>query len=303
MKEFSSCIKNLPKHFKTAFVNIYRNGVMSFSSIFAVAITLLLIGVISVMALDVREVSANIEKGVTIYVKLDRTISEDEEKAVGVEINKINGVKKSTYSSKDDELNKLIEKQGDDGKDLFESYRQDNPLGAAYNVEVKDSSTITKVSKKIEKIKNVNTVSYGGDATQNMVSTLNIVQKAGTVLVVALVIVAIFMISNTIKITINARRTEIEIMRMVGASNWYIRLPFMIEGMIIGLIGAIVPIIVIIYGYGAVYDYFTATSVSSMLALIKPFPFIMYCSFGLAAIGALVGIFGSAMSMRKFLKL
>ena len=88
-----------------------------------------------------------------------------------------------------------------------------------------------------------------------MVTTLNTIQKAGSVFIVGLVIVALFMISNTIKITITARSTEISIMRMVGASNWYIRIPFMLEGMLIGLFGAIIPILVLVYGYGALYNY------------------------------------------------
>ena len=152
MKELVSCIRNLPKHFKTAFVNLWRNGVMSFSSIFAVTITLLLIGVISVLAINVQGISENIQEGVRIYVKLDRSIDENAEKAVGEEINKITGVKSSTYSSKDQELTKLIEKQGNDGKELFESYRQDNPLGAAYEVEVKDSQKIERLLKRLKQL-------------------------------------------------------------------------------------------------------------------------------------------------------
>lgn len=92
MKELISCIKNLPKHFKESLVNLWRNGAMSFSSIFAVTITLLLIGVISVLALNVQDISANIEDGVRIYVKLERSIDENAEKEVGNQIKKLKGV-------------------------------------------------------------------------------------------------------------------------------------------------------------------------------------------------------------------
>ncbi|RHM60869.1 MULTISPECIES: permease-like cell division protein FtsX [Coprobacillaceae] len=302
MKELVSCIRNLPKHFKTAFVNLWRNGVMSFSSIFAVTITLLLIGVISVLAINVQGISENIQEGVRIYVKLDRSIDENAEKAVGEEINKITGVKSSTYSSKDQELTKLIEKQGNDGKELFESYRQDNPLGAAYEVEVKDSQKIATIAKKIETINNVKSVNYGGDSTKSMISTLHTIQTGGSVFVVALIVVALFMISNTIKITITARRTEIGIMRMVGASNWYIRIPFMLEGMLIGIFGAIVPIIVLIYGYSMIYNYTGGSLMSTMLVLKAPMPFIRNFSFVLVGLGAGVGLIGSFVSMRRFLK-
>ena len=302
MKELISCIKNLPKHFKESLVNLWRNGAMSFSSIFAVTITLLLIGVISVLALNVQDISANIEDGVRIYVKLERSIDENAEKEVGNQIKKLKGVVSVTYSSKDEELNKLIDKQGKDGKELFESYREDNPLGSAYEVEAKDPTKLASLAKKIQDIPNVNSVNYGGDSTQSMVTTLNTIQKAGSVFIVGLVIVALFMISNTIKITITARSTEISIMRMVGASNWYIRIPFMLEGMLIGLFGAIIPILVLVYGYGALYNYTGGSLMSSMLVLKAPMPFIRDFSFILAGLGAGVGLIGSFVSMRRFLK-
>ena len=118
MKELISCIKNLPKHFKTSLVNLWRNGAMTFSSIFAVTITLLLIGVISVLALNVQDISANIEEGVRIYVKLERSIDENAENEVGKQIKQLKGVASATYFSKDEELSKLIDKQGEDGKEL-----------------------------------------------------------------------------------------------------------------------------------------------------------------------------------------
>lgn len=302
MKELISCIKNLPKHFKTSLVNLWRNGAMTFSSIFAVTITLLLIGVISVLALNVQDISANIEEGVRIYVKLERSIDENAENEVGKQIKQLKGVASATYFSKDEELSKLIDKQGEDGKELFESYRDDNPLGAAYEVEAKDPTQLASLAKKIKDIPNVNSVKYGGDSTQSMVSTLNTIQTSGTVFIVGLVIVALFMISNTIKITITARSTEISIMRMVGASNWYIRIPFMLEGMLIGLFGAIIPIFVLVYGYGALYNYTGGSLMSSMLVLKAPMPFIRDFSFILAGLGAGVGLIGSFVSIRRFLK-
>ncbi len=302
MKELISCIKNLPKHFKTSLVNLWRNGVMTFSSIFAVTITLLLIGVISVLALNVQDISANIEEGVRIYVKLERSIDENAENEVGKQIKQLKGVASATYFSKDEELSKLIDKQGEDGKELFESYRDDNPLGAAYEVEAKDPTKLASLAKKIKDIPNVNSVKYGGDSTQSMVSTLNTIQTGGTVFIVGLAIVALFMISNTIKITITARSTEISIMRMVGASNWYIRIPFMLEGMLIGLFGAIIPILVLVYGYGALYNYTGGSLMSSMLVLKAPMPFIRDFSFVLAGLGAGVGLIGSFVSIRRFLK-
>ena len=302
MNELISCIRNLPKHFKTALQNIWRNGVMSFSSIFAVTITLVLIGVIGVLALNIQDMSLNIEEGVRIYVKLDRDIDSTAEQAVGEEIKAIKDVKSVTFFTKDQELDKLIEKQGEDGAQLFESFREDNPLGSAYEVEAKDASKLASISKKIRDISGVSTVNYGGESTQDMVKTLQTIQTGGTIFIVALAIVALFMIANTIKITITARQTEISIMRMVGASNWYIRIPFMLEGMLMGLFGSIIPIIVLVYGYGMIYDYTGGMFMSAMLALKAPMPFIRDFSLVLALLGAGVGLVGSFVSIRRFLK-
>ena len=167
---------------------------------------------------------------------------------------------------------------------------------------MKDSKQIASIAKEIEGIVHVNTVNYGGESTQSMVKTLDTIQKGGSIFIAGLVIVALFMISNTIKITITARSTEISIMRMVGASNWYIRIPFMLEGMLIGLFGAIIPVIVLIYGYNAIYTYTGGALVSTMLMLKEPMPFIRDFSLILAGLGAGVGLIGSFVSIRRFLK-
>lgn len=299
--ELISCIKNFPKHCKTAFQNIWRNGVMSVSSIFAVTITLVLIAVISVVAINIQDMTYSIEDSLTIYVKMVRNVKDADAKKLQPTIEKIDGVKKATFSSKDEELDKMIESQNDDGKKLFESYRKNNPLGAAYVVEVKDAKQLDKVSKQIADLDHVNEVNSGGSSTNSLVNTLETVRNGGAIFVVGLTVVALFMIANTIKITITSRQTEISIMRMVGASNWYIRLPYMLEGIFIGVLGAIVPILVVYFGYNMVYQGAVGL-LPSMLSLREPFPFIWQCSGLLVALGSGVGLIGSFVSVRKFLK-
>lgn len=299
--ELISCIKNFPKHCKTAFQNIWRNGVMSVSSIFAVTITLVLIAVISVVAINIQDMTYSIEDSLTIYVKMDRNVKDADAKKLQPTIEKIDGVKKATFSSKDEELDKMIESQNDDGKKLFESYRKNNPLGAAYVVEVKDAKQLDKVSKQIADLDHVNEVNSGGSSTNSLVNTLETVRNGGAIFVVGLTVVALFMIANTIKITITSRQTEISIMRMVGASNWYIRLPYMLEGIFIGVLGAIVPILVVYFGYNMVYQGAVGL-LPLMLSLREPFPFIWQCSGLLVALGSGVGLIGSFVSVRKFLK-
>ena len=300
--ELISSIRNFPNHCKTALQNIWRNGVMSISSIFAVTITLTLIGVLCVIAVNINDITLSIEQSLTIYVKVNRDANEQQSKFVGAEIEKIAGIKKVKYSSKEEELNKLIESASSKNKELFENYRKDNPLGDAYEVEVKDAKQISKVAHSIENIANVSEVTYGGESTKDMVSMLENIRNGGAIFVVALIGVVLFMIANTIKMAITSRSTEIAIMRMVGASNWYIRLPFMIEGIFIGLFGSIVPIIALYYGYSCAYVQFQKILSTSIMVFEKPFPFIWNLSGLLVALGCGVGLIGSFFSVRKFLK-
>ncbi len=137
-----------------------------------------------------------------------------------------------------------------------------------------------------------------------LVRNLEMMRNFGTIFILGLTITALFMIANTIKITITSRSTEISIMRMVGASNWYIRIPFMIEGMLIGILGAIVPVIALYFGYRALFDMTVSGSSFAMnlIQLREPYPFIIQFGCVLTALGCVVGLVGSFMSVRKFLK-
>lgn len=299
--ELISCIRNFPKHCKTAAKNIWRNGVMSVSSIFAVTITLILIGVIGMLAINIQDITYSVENSLTIYVQIDRELNDEQALKLQPEIEKIANIKSITFSSKDEQLDVLIEKQNDEGKELFETYRKNNPLGAAYVIEVEDAKQIETVANQIRDIEHVHEVSSGGTAATSLVNGLETVRNGGAIFVVGLTVVALFMIANTIKMTITSRQTEISIMRMVGASNWYIRLPFMIEGILIGILGAIVPILVIYFGYQMFYNAM-GELLPAMMSLREPFPFIWQCSGILVGLGSGVGLIGSFVSVRKFLK-
>ena len=152
---------------------------------------------ISVVAINIQDMTYSIEDSLTIYVKMDRNVKDADAKKLQPTIEKIDGVKKATFSSKDEELDKMIESQNDDGKKLFESYRKNNPLGAAYVVEVKDAKQLDKVSKQIADLDHVNEVNSGGSSTNSLVNTLETVRNGGAIFVVGLTVVALFMIANT----------------------------------------------------------------------------------------------------------
>ena len=138
---------------------------------------------------------------------------------------------------------------------------------------------------------------------ENIVGAFDVVSKGTIVIVIALVLVTAFLISNTIKLTIYSRKNEIEIMRLVGASNIAIKLPFIFEGFILGVLGSVVPILATIYGYNFLYDKLDGHVVSNMIMLVEPFNFVFYVALILLAVGSIVGMFGSYRAVRKYLKI
>jgi len=179
----------------------------------------------------------------------------------------------------------------------------ESPLKDTYQVKVKNIEQIKDTADRIKKINSVSVVRYGEGMVEKLVSAFDSVKKVTYGVVIALVVVTVFLIVNTIKLTISARRREIGIMRLVGASNFTIKTPFIVEGMILGLLGSIIPIIFTTYGYMAFYKHFDGYLFSKLIVLIKPEPFIYTTSLMVVIIGILVGMIGSASAVKKYLKI
>ncbi len=179
---------------------------------------------------------------------------------------------------------------------------QTNPLKHTFLIKVHDGSSINKTSKLIAEIPEVSSTQYGEGMVEQLIKVFAAVEKITVAVVVGMVLVSAFLISNTIKITIYSRRVEIEIMRLVGTSNFTIKFPHIIEGLIIGVLGAIIPIIVTVYGYSLIYANLDGYIFSKMFTLIKPEGFIFQISLLLIAIGSIVGMLGSYRAVRKHLK-
>lgn len=303
MSEIRSCIINLPHHFKTALQNIARNGAMSISSIISVSITLTLIMVVGVIGVNVSDITYGIEDSITIYVQVNRELQDREAMEKMSFITEIEGVKNAEFSSKDEQLDILIESLAEDEEaiKLFESYRNNNPLGAAYNVEVYDVNEIETVASKLADLDFVKEVRSGEQSTTNMINTLRYIRDGGTMFIIGLVVVALFMIVNTVKMAINARQKEIEIMRVVGASNSYIRIPFMLEGALIGIFGSIVPIVLLMFGYNYLYSEILP-HLPAIFTLRPTMPFVLQFSGILVFMGSTVGFVASTFSVTRFLK-
>lgn len=293
----------LGRSIRDAVKSVIRNFSLSLASISCITITLIIVAVAIIASLNVQNFTEAIEKDMTIVVFVDSDSNEDDVKEIEKEIKKISNVEKYTYQSKQDVKAKMQEESEVFNTVLNNWNDEESPLKDTFQVKVKKIKRIKQTAEKIEKIDNVAIVRYGEGMVDKMVSAFSSVEKVTYGIVIALVLVTIFLIVNTIKLTISARKREIKIMRLVGASNITIKLPFIIEGMILGLFGSIVPVLIVTYGYLAFYKHFDGYLYSKLVQLIKPEPFIYQVSLVVIGIGILVGMVGSARAVRKYLKI
>ncbi|WP_093043826.1 permease-like cell division protein FtsX [Thalassobacillus cyri] len=295
-------LRTMGRHFREGSKSVWRNGWMTVSSVGAVTTTLLLVGVFLALMLNLNQITQEVEKDVEIKVLLDRTLQEDKDiSRVEKELNSISDVGSVEFSSKEQELERLIESMGDEGK-AFELFDQSNPLKDAFVVKPSDPTDTMEVADKIRGIEGVSEVNYGEEIVQRLLQFNEYARTIGLALIIALVFTAIFLISNTIKITIIARKKEIGIMKLVGATNGFIRWPFFIEGMLLGILGAIIPIAAVVSGYYYLY-YNLRDKIQFEFIQLLPFdPFAWQLSLLILGIGVFIGIWGSVMSVRKFLK-
>ena len=291
--------KSLPKHIKTAFLSIFRHLAMSLSASSAVTVTLVLFAAFLLIAGNIGQFTNNIAEDLQIHTTLKVDITKDDDIAkVQKQIEEISGVKNVTLSDPDNELELYIKEMGEE----FSMYRgESNPMSYAFFVSVQDANAIKSVNEQIRKVDGVRASEYGGTSVSQMIQILNKVRTGGLIFVILLTALAVFLISNAIKMTIYARNNEISIMRNVGAANWYIKVPFMIEGMLIGLLGAILPCIAAYFGYSYLYDMMGGQIVNSMFGLLPVVPFALQVCGILIISGMAVGLIGSFFSTTKYL--
>lgn len=296
-------IRILSRNIRDSFKGVIRNFSLSLASISCITITLIVVSISILLTYNVNEFADNVQKDVTIVAFMNVDITAEEKDDVLEEIREISGIESYEYQSKTDIANDMME-SSEDLKNILSQYTEEtSPLQPTYLVKVKDINKIGNIAAKIEKIKGVDIVKYGEGMVEQLVSIFEIVKNISVGVVVALIIVTAFLISNTIKITIFSRKREIEIMRLVGSSNLNIKIPFIFEGLFLGILGSVIPIIITTYGYTILYKKFGGQLFSPFIQLIKPTPFIYQISLALLAIGILVGMYGSFKAVRKHLKI
>lgn len=293
----------LARNIRDSARGIFRNFSLSLASISCITITLLVVSIAMILSYNVNNFTSEIEKDVTIVTFLDVDVDEDRIDEIKDEINQIMYVDNIEFKGKQAIADEMMESSETYNNIMSSWTEKDNPLQDTYLVKVSDINHIEEVANEIKEIKNVSIVKYGEGMVEQLVSVFDKITKVTVGIVIALIIVTAFLISNTIKITIDSRRREIEIMRLVGASNTNIKIPFVLEGLFLGAIGSIIPIIVTCYGYVALYSHFNGQLFSSIFQLIVPVPFIYTTSLTLLVIGMVVGMLGSWKAVKKYLKI
>lgn len=274
---------------------------MAISSISAVTVTLLLVAVFLTIIMNVNYMGLTLKKDIEIRVLVDRKADKADEENLQKSIKELKHVESVTYSSKNQELDKLINRMNKNGQ-AFKLFEQKNPLKNTFIVKTDKPEYISIVAEKINKLSNTDEVIYGKKQVDKLFKFVDLGQSIGIILILGLLLTAIFLISNTIKITIMARKKEIEIMRLVGASNGFIRLPFVFEGLWIGFFGSLIPIGFLLICYGIVYDYLMPKFAGTMLKLLPTVPFLFQLSIPIMIVGIMIGMVGSVISVQKFLK-
>lgn len=297
-------IRRFVRHLKEGFYGVGRHAAMSLSSASAVTITLLIISIFLIVTGNMQAVTQNIEGSVRIsaFVAYDHE-EQSQMDLLQAQIRSLPGVVSVEFSGKDQEFDALMATYDDENaRSALETYREDNPLHNAFYVEVASGEVLEQTAQAIRQMEGIDSVNYGGESALMFVEALDSVRVGGAILVLGLSALAIFLIANTIKLTIYARSNEISIMRDVGATNGFIRAPFVVEGMIIGALGAILPITFTVFGYIMLYHQLDGVLFSQLFELVPPHPFVLWLSLILLGIGIVVGLIGSFMSVTKYLR-
>lgn len=292
----------LRRSIRDSFKSVFRNFSLSLASISCITITLIIVAVSILITFNVQNFTREMEKDLTIVVFLEGDTTEEEVKTIKEKLETMSNVESLTYQSKA-AVKEEMSKENEVFNEVMSSWSdENNPLKDTFQVKVKVVERISNTAKKIERLDKVSSVKYGEGMVDNLIEAFEAAKKVSYGMVIALILVTVFLIINTIKLTIFSRKREISIMRLVGASNFTIKTPFIIEGMILGILGAIIPILIVCFGYIALYNHFDGYLYSKMITLIEPEPFIYMVSGIVLVIGIIVGMIGSSSAVRKYLK-
>lgn len=285
------------------FRNVFHNKKSSGASLAIMCATMLIFGLFFMIIENLNNAVETLETQQGIQVFIQKTATDAQMEQIGEQIQAIDGVNKVTFVSKEDALNQTKEKLKDK-QALIAGWDESNPFKASYLVTLTDLKLSSQVQDEIKKIDNIDSIQSRDETINGLVAIANGVRIVSAVILTLLVLISIFIIGNTIKLTVHARRKEISIMKYVGATNNFIRWPFIVEGMIIGIMASAISIVIV----GIVYNIIADNLVNSQFMKLINMSLVSFgdmfnsiiITYMLLGIG--IGAFGSIISMRKYLK-
>jgi len=284
------------------FRNVFHNKKSSGASLAIMCATMLIFGIFFMIIENINSAVKTIELQQGMQVFIQKDASDEQISQIGEQIKAINGVNTIKFISKEDALNYNREKLGNPA--LFVGYDEENPFKASYLVTLTDLKLSSEVQENIYKLDNIASITSQDNTINNLVKIANGIKIVSIVVLSLLVIISIFIIANTIKLTVHARRKEISIMKYVGATDSFIRWPFIIEGIIIGIIAAIISLAVLGLAYNLIISKLGNSAVLAKIGMsllsfadISTLLVIVYLVLGIG-----IGALGSTISMRKYLK-
>ena len=277
---------------------IFLHGFMSFAAVCVTVACLVIIGSFSVLLYNLNIMVAEVEKDAEILVYIDESFTEAEAKSVGSKINMIENVHQATFVSRQQALEEFVAKQGDES--AFQGIQAD-VLRDRFLVTLEDNNKMKETVPMIEAVSGVAEVNAPYRVAEAFATIQHILRIVSAAVIALLLVVSLLIISNTVKLAMYDRRDEIAIMKMVGATNSFIRFPFVVEGFLLGMFGAAVAFFLEWGLYNAMVGWIASVDALNLLQFVPFMELIwpMVATFGAA--GLFVGIFGSFTSIRKFL--
>ncbi|MBO4898403.1 MAG: permease-like cell division protein FtsX [Clostridia bacterium] len=293
-------IKKLGSFIKDAFDGLWFNRNVAIASVVIVMSSLCLFGAYIAISMNVDYISKQFRSQYAISAYLEKGTPDERVEEIREELNNISNIATINFISEDDALNYCKEMFGDDA-DFLNGLEEDNPLRASFDVTLKDLTKAGETKEAIEKIIDVSWAKNNQDFVTKILNITKSFKNGSFVLMLLFSLISVFIVSNTIKISVSARKEDIYTMRYVGATNDYIVCPFVIEGIIIGLIGALIGYIVVLIGYTYCY-YMIAGYIESLVSIYKTHQLALLLFGCFILFGLIIGALGSVYSVKRYIK-
>ncbi len=291
-------IKTFKYFFREGFASVKKNRVMSVASVSTVAAALFIFGVFMLLVVNVNKIVSTVESEIEIKVFLNSDVTTLQQNKIEKDIKAIDSVKEIRFESQKEALEKFKADLGEKA-DLADGLELENPLPASFIIKVNSPKDVAGVSAKLKNLAGVEKINDGQQMVETIIKVTGFIKIISILLMVILGVISISLISNTIKLTVFARKREIGIMKYIGATDWFIRWPFIIEGMLMGLLGAVISIVILGFGYG--YGAKIVSESQMIFTLVPSSEILLSLGWQFSSIGVFIGGIGSLLSIRKFL--